>query len=124
MSMIRKGHASGIFSEQLSLKEERFSRRMACSSNREEMKRVWTRVFVVLAIVLAGTTTGAATEPWGDQRLPVKDGLEVWLDASRQNAARLAKQLPGLNDGRPVEGWFDGSGNQIDIVQRIPDLRT
>ena len=89
----------------------------------KKSKMVSMRVLVVLAVVLACESGAAAPEPWTDPRLPVKDGLEVWLDASRQNAARLAKQLPGLNEGRPVDIWFDGSGNQIDIVQRIPDLR-
>src|SRR5207247_2368447 len=81
----------------------------------DEMKMVSMRVFVVLAVVLAWESGGAAPEPWTDGRLTVKDGLEVWLDASRQNAARLAKQLPALNDGRPLDIWFDGSGNQIDV---------
>ncbi|HMC26637.1 MAG TPA: hypothetical protein VKM56_02465, partial [Verrucomicrobiae bacterium] len=91
--------------------------------DREEMKRASMRVFVALGVLLAWQSSAAAPERWSDARLPVKDGLEVWLDASRQNAARLAKQLPGLNEGRPLDIWFDGSGNQINVVQRIPELR-
>lgn len=39
-----------------------------------------------------------AQEPWADERLKVRDGLELWLDAAR----------PG--EGRPEGVWRDASG--------------
>ena len=44
------------------------------------------RSAVLLAlVVLASNTTSAlhAVEPWTDPRLPVRTGLELWLDAAR-----------------------------------------
>jgi putative heme-binding domain-containing protein len=43
-----------------------------------------------------------ATEPWADPKLPMSDGLELWLDAGRQ------PQAPA--NGKALETWFDASG--------------
>src|SRR5207244_1769513 len=67
--------------------------------------------------------TAAATELWADSRLPVKDGLVVWLDASSQKAARLARQLPNLADGAAVDVWFDGSGRDCHLSQAVETAR-
>jgi len=72
---------------------------------------------------LSAQTVPAALEPWTDPRLPVRDGLEFWLDVSRQNAARQAQLLPGLLDKNPVDLAFDGSGNHFHLSQRAPDAR-
>jgi putative heme-binding domain-containing protein len=54
-----------------------------------------------------------AAEPWADERLLVKDGLQVWLDATRENAARDAGKLPRLTEGDDrVDAWHDASGNR------------
>lgn len=59
-----------------------------------------------------------AAEPWADERLPVKDGLAVWLDASRANAARAAAKLPALSAAdNKLDVWHDASGNNRDAVQ-------
>jgi putative heme-binding domain-containing protein len=66
-----------------------------------------------LAALLAITVWSVglqAAEPWADSRLPVKDGLELWLDASRVNAARQAQGQPVLKPGEAVETWPDASG--------------
>ncbi len=77
-----------------------------------------------LGLLLLGVSSlSAAPEPWADRRLPVTNGLAVWLDASRQNAARQPRLLPLLLDGGPVDLLFDASGNRIDLVQRLPEAR-
>jgi len=63
----------------------------------------------LLSIVLAANL--CAVEPWADSRLPVTDGLDLWLDA-----AKLREALPAIGiqsfdlTKRKVEAWPDGSG--------------
>lgn len=40
----------------------------------------------IIPLLLSGSFSAGA-EPWADPQLPVKDGLELWLDASRQREA-------------------------------------
>jgi len=82
-----------------------------------------------LASLLAIITTGllinadAATSTWADPQLPVKQGLTLWLDASVQNAARQARQLPTLADNAELDVWFDGSGRESHLNQAIVEAR-
>src|SRR5262245_29091397 len=65
-----------------------------------------------------------AIEPWGDDRLPIQDdGLELWLDCSRQNAARTASQLPPLGSGNSVDYLIDGSGRSRNLAQHRIEAR-
>jgi putative heme-binding domain-containing protein len=41
--------------------------------------------------------------------LPVHEGLQVWLDASRINASRLAKSQGELKSGELVDAWSNGA---------------
>lgn len=41
----------------------------------------------IIPLLLSGSLSAGAAEPWADPQLPVKDGLELWLDASRQREA-------------------------------------
>src|SRR6186713_1159444 len=79
------------------------------------------RLFVLLVASILSVPSHAL-EPWADAKLPAKDGLEVWLDASVQNAARTARRLPLLASGE-IEGWLDGSGNRRDVRQPLPEAR-
>src|SRR5262245_23597062 len=74
-----------------------------------------------LALLLLPLVTGpvAALEPWADRGLPVSDGLLLWLDAGRQNAARKAVELPPLPSGALLNVCLDGSGNRLHLVQRL-----
>jgi len=80
-------------------------------------------LILIVSFVLGDEWACATPEPWADTRLPVTNALEVWLDASRQNAARATRLLPLLIDGRPMDIWFDASGNRLDLFQRVPDSR-
>jgi putative heme-binding domain-containing protein len=55
-------------------------------------------------------------EPWTDAKVPVKDGLLLWLDASRQPAAATAHGA-ALADGDALATWYDGSGHHRDLTQ-------
>ncbi len=62
-------------------------------------------------------------EKWSDPRLPITDQPEVWLDASRENAARASFGLANILDGQPLDVWHDGSGHRRNVTQRLPSLR-
>lgn len=75
---------------------------------------------VLLALALA---TAPAAEPWADAKLPTDKGLELWLDATKQAAARAARKLPVLNNNSPVDVLLDASGQQRDLAQRVADAQ-
>lgn len=65
-----------------------------------------------------------ASEPWADERLPVKDGLQVWLDALRENAARAAAKMPALTaDDDKLDVWHDASGHGRHAVQKAAEAQ-
>jgi len=74
---------------------------------------------VALAVLLAlGVMAEAgAVEPWADSRLPVTDGLELWLDAARASGRELVP-----HDGK-LEIWYDASGNGRHLRQPREDAR-
>jgi putative heme-binding domain-containing protein len=86
------------------------------------LRRAFAPCFSAAILALTGLSLGAA-EPWADVKLPVQDGLELWLDGPGQNAARRTKQLPQLVHEGPVDFWFDGSGKGRHLAQRVPDAR-
>ena len=79
----------------------------------------------ILAILggCAVACSAEATEPWTDPHLPVKDGLVLWLDASRQNIARQTRGLPALSDNAELDVWFDGSGRESHLTQGVVEAR-
>ena len=58
-------------------------------------------------------------EPWADPKLPVTEGLELWLDAGRHGAARMALKQAALRSGDPVDVWFDASGRGRHVQQPV-----
>jgi putative heme-binding domain-containing protein len=74
-------------------------------------------LLAILFLVLAAHRT-LAVEPWADSTLPTADGLVLWLDASRQSAARKANDLSPLASGDLVGIALDGSGNRLHLLQR------
>jgi putative heme-binding domain-containing protein len=69
-------------------------------------------------LLAVGAAPSLAAEDWADPNLKVTDGLEVWLDAARQNAARRASKMPELAGGRALDVWLDASGKRRDLTQR------
>src|SRR5581483_7993892 len=65
----------------------------------------------------------SAIEPWADEKLPARDGLQLWYDCSRQNAGRTALQLPPLSSGNEIDYLLDASGNHRDLSQPFHDAR-
>ncbi len=60
-----------------------------------------------MALGFCFVATAGAVEKWADAKLPVSDGLELWLDASR---------LAGKEQS-PITVWPDASGHKRDLRQ-------
>ncbi len=72
---------------------------------------------VLLLVFVCGSRL-AAVEPWADDKLPVADGLELWLDAARVGAANKAHKAK-LAAGDKLATWFDGSGKGRHVKQPL-----
>jgi len=72
-------------------------------------------------ILISATLASRALEPWADEKLPVKDGLELWLDASRENIGSAGfRPIP---QGGPIDIWHDASGKKRHVRQPVPEFR-
>jgi hypothetical protein len=91
------------------------------SPAKSKLGHAWRALLLVAASLAVNSSL--AVEPWTDTRLPVTNGLLLWFDASRQNAARGAQQFPPLTDGTACDYWFDGSGHECHLSQRIAAFR-
>src|SRR4051812_7950887 len=88
------------------------------------MRRATCRATLAVSIVIALAAVPApAAEDWADPNLKVTDGLQVWLDAARLNAARRAAKLSELADGQAIDAWLDSSGNRRHVVQKDAALQ-
>src|SRR4051812_38633750 len=67
-------------------------------------------VGVLTALVFLMSTSAYAVEPWADPKLPVRDGLELWLDATRATGDQSAPADSKLNK------WRDASGKKRDLT--------
>src|SRR4051794_5568981 len=101
-----------------------FHKRGHCGQIFENKMKSLLLASILAAITICAVSKGCgATERWADAQLPVKSGLVLWLDASRQNAARQARQLPALSDNGEMDFWFDGSGHGVHVSQGMADAR-
>ncbi|HEX6961579.1 MAG TPA: LamG-like jellyroll fold domain-containing protein, partial [Lacipirellula sp.] len=68
-------------------------------------------ISVGLAWLLSWTPVGTvrAVEPWADAALKVREGLEIWLDASVQQAARAAIGAEPLEIDAPTGVAYDAA---------------
>src|SRR6476660_4118900 len=78
---------------------------------------------VTLAAFIFSPAFSRALEPWANTNLSVTHDLDLWFDASVENAARASLKLPLLNPGADLDFWHDGSGNARHASQRVKDSR-
>src|SRR5688500_8897513 len=87
------------------------------------MKPMRLAVFLAFAVL---RLFGA--EPWTDPNLEIRGGLQLWLDASRQTAAREKAATRQIHNGDPLDRWLDGSGHARTFFQltrgAMPRYRT
>jgi len=81
------------------------------------MVRHWS--IIVLAFSCLWAARGVET--WSDPQMPVKDGLEIWLDGSRQREAVRERGLRPVMEAAPMPMFADGSGHRRDFVQNVRD---
>ncbi|MFO1501720.1 MAG: hypothetical protein U1G07_25645 [Verrucomicrobiota bacterium] len=81
-----------------------------------------TRMALLAPFLLTCSSTGAM-ESWSDDRLSVVAGLQLWFDASHQNAGRTELQLAPLGSGNAVDYLLDGTGHQRHLVQSHRERR-
>jgi len=74
-------------------------------------------------LLLLVSPAAFAAEPWADSRLPITSGIELWFDASRESAARQARELPSPINGKAIDYWHDASGYARHLNQRALDAR-
>lgn len=75
--------------------------------------------FVLFAALVGALPKSAfAIEPWADGNIPVQEGLELWLDASR--IAADDSQWP---PGGKLQEWRDASGKNRNVRQDAEDAR-
>ncbi|MES2923516.1 MAG: c-type cytochrome [Verrucomicrobiota bacterium] len=82
----------------------------------------WLLLFPILSVVCTHSAR-AEVARWADPGIPVKDGLELWLDASRENEAREAHYMNRLAEGQAMEFWHDSSGRERHLTQWSNDFR-
>jgi putative heme-binding domain-containing protein len=83
------------------------------------MRRSTSRALLVfISLSAAGAGAGRAAEDWADPALKVTEGLEVWLDATRQNTARRTLKLPEIQSGHVLDTWLDASGKGRQVSQK------
>ena len=81
------------------------------------LPRRFLSAVVLLAGFLLSSSVAGAAESWADPAMRVTEGLELWLDAARLNAARQAQGQAALKAGDAVETWFDASGQARHMSQ-------
>lgn len=75
---------------------------------------------LVLSLGLAWSGSAAGVESWSDPQWTPPAGLELWLDASREAAARQSEGQPPLADGDRLPVWHDASGWRRHATQAEP----
>jgi putative heme-binding domain-containing protein len=85
--------------------------------------KTFFRESLFLSLAILSSSLVRAAEPWADERLALTNHLEIWLDASRQNAARGTLQLPTLASGNSVDYLLDGSGRRRHLSQPRAESR-
>ncbi len=71
----------------------------------------------VVLFLLGIVSARAEVARWADPGIPLKDGLELWLDASRENEAREAHYMNRLAEGQGMDLWHDSSGRSRHLAQ-------
>jgi putative heme-binding domain-containing protein len=75
------------------------------------------------SVLLLSLGPAPALEEWADGSFAPPEGLVLWLDASRLNAARAARGLRALADGERLGVWYDASGRGRHLAARSAEAQ-
>lgn len=83
------------------------------------------RMKLLAGSLLLGISSSLWAQPsrWADPGLPAQEGLELWLDATRENEAREAHYMNRLGNGDRGEVWHDCSGHDRHLEQWTDEAR-
>lgn len=81
------------------------------------------KVIPLFTCLLLISPARAGVARWADAGIPVTEGLELWLDATRENEAREAHYMNRLAPGQGMDIWHDSSGHGRDLVQWSHEAR-
>lgn len=82
-----------------------------------KLRRLLPALLLGVLLVIGADQSVSAVEKWADTKLPVTDGLELWLDANRASGEK-----PAPNDGK-LDVWHDASGKGRHLRQSVADAR-
>src|SRR5579885_3144652 len=86
--------------------------------NRNEKTVALALLGLLLSAIQALADSATSPESWCQPGLTVMRGLQLWLDAGRQKAARQAVDRQQLRDGDKVDTWYDASGHGRHLTQK------
>lgn len=82
-------------------------------------KKLMVRQWLIIVLAFSCLWAARGVETWSDPQLPVKDGIEIWLDGSRQREAVRERGLRPVMEAAPIPIFADGSGHRRDFVQHV-----
>jgi tetratricopeptide (TPR) repeat protein len=89
----------------------------------ESERTAWQKLWADTEALRFEARVTRGPERWAAPGLRVVEGLELWLDAARLNAARQALGQAPLKAGDAVETWFDASGKGRHVGQAVQAAR-
>ena len=92
-------------------------------TSKEKMRPLVTFVTLALGLICLAQDVAQGVEAWTDPRLPVREGVELWFDCSRQNAGRANTAMSAVAAGSPLAYLLDGSGHGRHLAQHRLDAR-
>jgi glucose/arabinose dehydrogenase len=79
-------------------------------------------IVATLVLLMLSAHVFGAVEKWSDPAMPVKDGVAIWLDATRQTLA-WSENKRELVTGDVLDVFYDASGNRRDFAQSVRDAQ-
>ena len=80
------------------------------------------RFLFACLLILPAALAARGVERWADPKLPVTDGLELWLDAGRIEPGVQGTKMKAMSGGK-LGVWVDASGKKRHMKQSTAPAR-